>query len=41
MRASRAAIPEDFGGSGLDRGSSVILEEINHSGANRGGHAQM
>jgi acyl-CoA dehydrogenase len=38
-----ALIPEDFGGSGLGiEEASVILEEINHSGANSGAcHAQM
>ena len=38
-----ALIPEEFGGSGLGvEEASVILEEINHSGANSGAcHAQM
>src|SRR6187401_708846 len=38
-----ALIPEDYGGSGLGiEEASVILEEINHSGANSGAcHAQM
>src|SRR6187401_3433806 len=38
-----ALIPEDYGGSGLSIDeASVILEEINHSGANSGAcHAQM
>jgi acyl-CoA dehydrogenase len=38
-----ALIPEEFGGSGLGVAeASVILEEINHSGANAGAcHAQM
>ena len=38
-----ALIPEEFGGSGLGLGeASIILEEINHSGANSGAcHAQM
>ncbi len=38
-----ALIPEEFGGSGLGlTAASVILEEINHSGANSGAcHAQM
>ena len=38
-----ALIPEEFGGSGLGIDeASVILEEINHSGANSGAcHAQM
>jgi acyl-CoA dehydrogenase len=38
-----ALIPEEFGGSGLGVAeASIILEEINHSGANAGAcHAQM
>src|SRR6187455_1992538 len=38
-----ALIPEDYGGSGLGiEEASVILEEVNHSGANSGAcHAQM
>jgi acyl-CoA dehydrogenase len=38
-----ALIPEEFGGSGLNiAASSIILEEINHSGGNSGVcHAQM
>ena len=38
-----ALIPEEFGGSGLSLGeASIILEEINRSGANSGAcHAQM
>jgi acyl-CoA dehydrogenase len=38
-----ALIPEEFGGSGLGVAeASIILEEINHSGANSGAcHAQM
>src|SRR5262245_7547422 len=38
-----ALIPEEFGGSGLGlAAASIILEEINHSGANSGAcHAQM
>ena len=38
-----ALIPEEYGGSGLGIGeASIILEEINHSGANAGAcHAQM
>jgi acyl-CoA dehydrogenase len=38
-----ALIPEEFGGAGLGVGeASIILEEINHSGANAGAcHAQM
>ena len=38
-----ALIPEEFGGSGLSIAeASIILEEINHSGANAGAcHAQM